>query len=179
MSLNRVAGPASSAARCRHPLLWLVVAILLPFLLSQVLPDQTDVNPVSGLPAAWEDAEDGASGNLDQSCRITTIGHSCVVPALSRLPGAGAVVTRPIASRQMSYFVAPSPRGPPEGPPERKNGVSNHGRAPPHSHPFYAKAPHHLSTRDRSSLASNDRRRTRTARGELWHSSVAAERPYR
>src|SRR5262245_46528621 len=108
MSLDRVARPASSGGHRSDRSLWLIVAVLLPFLLTQVLPEQTTMSPVSGSTAAWEDAENDASDNLDQGYRTATVTDSCVEPAPTRLPEAGVVVARHPFSRQMSCLVAAS-----------------------------------------------------------------------
>jgi hypothetical protein len=144
MSLNRVAGPASSAARCHQSLLWLVVTTLLPFLLTQVLPEQTTMSLGPG-SSAWEDAEDDGGDNVYQGYRAATFYGPCAEQAPARLPEAGAVVVRPAASRQAPRLVARSPRGPPENWPDTKNRASSNvglRHQPPSAQSFTARVYH-------------------------------------
>jgi len=130
MSLDRVAGPSFAGVPRGGQSLWRVVAILLPLLFSQALPEPA-MSLGTGSTAAWENAEDNAGDNLDHGYRATTIGDSCAKPVPARLAEAGAIVARPAASRLMSRRVAPSPRGPPEYGRDAKNHLSSNGRAPP------------------------------------------------
>src|SRR5262245_47379942 len=130
MSLNRVARPSCSTARQSDQSLWLVVPILLLFLLTQVLPDETPTSVGAG-SASWENAEDDSSNNLDQGYRTTPISTSYVRLAPAQLPETDVVVARLTDSRRVPSLVAPGPRGPPESRLQTKKRVSNRGRAPP------------------------------------------------
>jgi hypothetical protein len=122
MPLGRLAGLAiSDACHCVR-LLWLVVAILFPFLLSQALPEQTAVPLASAPAAAWENTEDGGDGT-DQDQGYPT-GTPSAERLPTRLPEGGLVVVRFAGWGQTAWLVAESPRGPPQSRRDTKNRVA-------------------------------------------------------
>src|SRR5262245_22338231 len=113
MSFDPVARPPSSGTRRCEQSIWLVVAILLPFLLIQALPDQTAVPLVSASPAAWEDADDDGGNSTDDCCRTVALNDSPAERVPVRLPAVSRVIALPAACGQTACLVAQVPRGPP------------------------------------------------------------------
>jgi hypothetical protein len=144
MSLDRVARLSSSGTRRCQQSIWLGIAILLPFLLTQALPEQAAMSLASASAAAWEDAEDDGGNSTDEGYRTGALNSPFAERVPARLPAVSQVVACSAARGQTACLVAQSPRGPPQSRRDIEEPRPHNGRAHSLRFSFYTKVPPHL-----------------------------------